>query len=84
VTAKKKASAPAQPAARIVPIREGTIELAQFLKFAGLAESGGQAKQAIADGEVSLNGAVETRKAKQLVAGDRVEFGGEILEVGVE
>lgn len=69
---------------RIVPIREEPIELSQFLKFAGAAESGGQAKQAIVDGEVLVNGAVETRKGKKLVAGDKVTFGGETLVVHVE
>jgi len=68
---------------RVVLIREEPIELSQFLKFAGAAESGGQAKQAVADGEVFLNGVVETRKGKKLVAGDKVTFGGETLVVQV-
>ncbi|MCX6956420.1 MAG: RNA-binding S4 domain-containing protein [Verrucomicrobia bacterium] len=79
----KKAKAKG-PESRVVQIREEPIELAQFLKFAGLFESGGQAKQAIADGEVSLNGAVETRKGKKLVAGDKVTYAGETLAVEVE
>lgn len=71
------------PSSRTVVIRAEPIELAQFLKFAGAAESGGQAKQAITDGEVLLNGAVETRKGKKLVAGDKVTFGGETFVVQV-
>ena len=68
---------------RIVLIRAEPIELAQFLKFAGLTDSGGQAKQAITDGEVLVNGSIETRRGKKLVAGDKVAFGGESLVVQV-
>jgi ribosome-associated protein len=55
---------------RDVSIREEPIELCQMLKFAGLTGSGGEAKQLIAEGSVSVNGAVETRKRRKLVAGD--------------
>lgn len=60
------------PQSRVVLVREVPIELCAFIKFGGLAESGGAAKQMIAEGGVLLNGAVETRKRKQLVVGDRV------------
>ncbi len=75
-------SAPAA-VTRVVVVREIPIELCQFLKFGGLAESGGAAKQAISDGLVLLNGKVETRKRKQLVAGDQVSFAGETLVVSL-
>ena len=52
---------------------EGTIRLGQFLKLANLAESGAQARELIADGEVSVNGEVETRRGRQLAAGMLVE-----------
>ena len=68
---------------RIVTVRAVPIELCQLLKFAGLAESGGAAKQAIAEGAVKLNGQVETQKRKKIVVGDRVEFGGQTLTVTV-
>jgi ribosome-associated protein len=71
------------PQSRIVLVREVPIELCAFIKFAGLAGSGGEAKQMVADGRVLLNGAVETRKRKQLAAGDRVTVGGETLVVSV-
>ena len=58
--------------------------MSQFLKFAGAAESGGQAKQSVVDGEVWVNGSVETRKGKKLVGGDKVTFGSETLIVQVE
>ena len=57
------------------------IELCQFLKFGGLADSGGAAKQAIAEGRVTVNGVLETRKRKQLLAGDRVTLEGKTIAV---
>jgi len=75
---------PDSPAApRPVLVREVPIELCQFLKYGGLAETGGAAKQAIGAGLVSLNGAVEVRKGRKLVAGDQVSFGGQTLVVQV-
>jgi ribosome-associated protein len=53
------------------------INLTQILKLALLAESGGQAKQLIADGLVKVNGVVETRKRRQLTAGDVVSVEGQ-------
>ena len=65
-----KPSSSSEP--RPVTVRTVPIELCQFIKFGGLAESGGAAKQAIAEGRVLLNGAIETQKSKKLTAGDRV------------
>lgn len=48
---------------------EGTIRLGQFLKLANLAESGAQARELIADGEVTVDGEVETRRGRQLPRG---------------
>ena len=50
------------------------VELYKILKFEGLSDSGGNAKQAIADGLVSVNGKVETRKRKKIRAGDQIDF----------
>ncbi|HEX2853731.1 MAG TPA: RNA-binding S4 domain-containing protein [Opitutaceae bacterium] len=72
------------PQSRVVLVREVPIELCGFIKFGGLADSGGEAKQMIADGGVLLNGVVETRKRKQLAAGDRVTVEGDTLIVGLE
>jgi len=52
------------------------IELYILLKLESLASSGGEAKFFISQGQVLVNGAVETRKRKKLVAGDIVEFSG--------
>jgi ribosome-associated protein len=68
-------------APRAVTVREIPIELCQFIKFGGAAESGGEAKQLIAAGEVLLNGVTETQKRKKLAAGDRVTVRGQTLIV---
>jgi len=73
----------ADPAPRVVAIRAEPIELAPFLKFAGLAGSGGGAKLAIVNGLVQVNGAVVTQKGRKLKAGDRVAFGDQVLVVAV-
>lgn len=53
--------------------RPTVIRLGQFLKFAGLVSSGGDAKVRIAEGHVLVNGAVETQRRRQLKNGDVVE-----------
>lgn len=57
------------------------IKLDQFLKLANLVETGGQAKFMIQNGEVRVNGEVETRRGRKLIAGDVVEVDGETLVV---
>ena len=59
-----------------VPIGGDMIRLGQFLKFAGALDSGGEVKEAIADGDVSVNGRVEIRRGRQLHPGDVVSFAG--------
>jgi ribosome-associated protein len=66
---------------RTVEITTEPVELYKVLKFEGLVASGGEAKQAIALGEVIVNGQVETRKRKKLFAGDVIEFMGEVMRV---
>jgi ribosome-associated protein len=61
-----------------------TIKLDQFLKLAGVAETGGQAKHLIQEGLVKVNGATETRRGRKLHQGDKVEVEGEELVVQVE
>lgn len=57
------------------------IELYKILKFEGLVASGGEAKAAIAEGLVLVNGVIETRKRKKIVAGDIIEFGQEKIHI---
>jgi len=49
------------------------IKLDQFLKQMQIVSTGGQAKLLIQDGEVTVNGAIETRRGRKLVDGDQVE-----------
>jgi ribosome-associated protein len=64
-----------------VPIRDDSIRLGQFLKLANLVDSGSDAKPAIADGLVKVNGEVELRRGRQLHHGDVVELGGLAVRV---
>jgi ribosome-associated protein len=64
-----------------VPIRDEKIRLGQFLKLANLIESGSDAKPLLADGQVSVNGEVETRRGRQLVEGDVVWLAGQSARV---
>jgi ribosome-associated protein len=68
---------------RAVIVRDTPIELCQFIKFSGLAGSGGEAKQLIAEGKVLVNGIEETRKRKKLMPGDTVNLDGQTLVVQV-
>ena len=52
------------------------MKLDQFLKYQGLAESGGEAKQRIQRGDVRVNGTIETRRGRQLALGDAVAVDG--------
>ncbi|MCK2238517.1 MULTISPECIES: RNA-binding S4 domain-containing protein [unclassified Crossiella] len=60
---------------RTVEIRDNMIRLGQFLKLAGLAEDGGEAKTLIEEEEVTVNGRLETRRGAQLHDGDVVAVG---------
>ena len=77
-----RAAMPNAPAnVRSVVVRSIPIELCQFIKFGGLATSGGEAKQFISEGSVLLNGTVETQKRKKLKVGDRVTLNDQTLVV---
>jgi ribosome-associated protein len=64
-----------------VPIGGEGIRLGQFLKFAGLLDSGGDVKEVIIDGYVSVNGEVDRRRGRQLQHGDIVTFEGRSVRV---
>jgi ribosome-associated protein len=66
---------------RDVPIRERTIRLGQLLKLAGLADSGADARALVVEGQARVNGEVETRRGRQLHAGDVVSVAGEAVRV---
>ncbi|WP_062298540.1 RNA-binding S4 domain-containing protein [Demequina maris] len=64
-----------------VAIGDEMIRLGQFVKLAGLLDSGGDAKAAIVDGDVSVNGEVDRRRGRQLHHGDIVSFAGRAARV---
>ncbi|HEY5221540.1 MAG TPA: RNA-binding S4 domain-containing protein [Microbacteriaceae bacterium] len=64
-----------------IPIGGEVIRLGQFLKFAGLLDSGGNVKEAIVDGYVTVNGEVDRRRGRQLQLGDIVAFEGRRVRV---
>lgn len=66
---------------RPIVVRSVPIELAQLLKFAGLANTGGDAKNAISEGLVQVNGVTEMQRGKKLQPGDEVTFRGETVVV---
>jgi ribosome-associated protein len=66
---------------RQVDINKEPVELFKILKFEGIVSSGGQAKLVISDGQVTVNGEVETRKRRKIVAGDIIVFAEEELQI---
>lgn len=64
-----------------IKIKDDYIKLGQALKLAGLVSSGIDAKFVVQDGQVKVNGEVDTRRGKKLVTGDTFEFDGTIVEV---
>ena len=64
-----------------IKINTEFIKLEALLKFAGVAETGGEAKLAIQNGEVRVNGELCTMRGKKLRPGDRAELDGAALVV---
>lgn len=69
------------PDMKQVALKTQPVELYKILKFEGLVPSGGVAKQVIEYGEVKVNGEVETRKRRKMVAGDVIDFMGEHIQL---
>ncbi|MCM1136154.1 MAG: RNA-binding S4 domain-containing protein [Clostridium sp.] len=67
----------------IIKLRDDYIKLGQALKAAGLSASGVDAKFAIKDGLVKVNGEVELQRGKKLREGDIVEFNGTQIKITV-
>ncbi|MGN6612084.1 MAG: RNA-binding S4 domain-containing protein [Angustibacter sp.] len=66
---------------REVEIRGESIRLGQLLKLADLVDHGADAKPLLAQGLVSVNGEMETRRGRQLAKGDVVTLGGQSVRV---
>ncbi len=64
-----------------VMINTDIIKLDAFLKWAGIASLGSEAKFYIQQGEIKLNGNVETQRGKKLTKGDVIEFKGESYKI---
>jgi ribosome-associated protein len=64
-----------------VPIRDDVIRLGQFLKLAGVIDSGSDVKFLLAGDDVRVDGIVEHRRGRQLVKGDEVRVGDETYRV---
>ena len=55
----------------------------QVLKATGLVENGGEAKEVIQEGLVSVNGEIETRRGRKLYKGDIASYDGREVQVTV-
>lgn len=64
-----------------IKINTEYIKLDAFLKFAGAVETGGEAKLAVQNGEVKVNGEPCAMRGKKLRPGDRAELDGRIYVV---
>lgn len=67
----------------VIHLREDYIKLGQALKAAGLVDTGAEAKIAVQDGLVRVNGRIEVQRGKKLVAGDMVEYRGKNIKIEV-
>lgn len=64
-----------------VMIRDEFIKLGQALKLAGFVSSGVEAKIAVQDGMVKVNGEVDVRRGRKLINGDIVEYDGSQFKI---
>ena len=64
-----------------IKLRTEYIKLGQALKASGLCETGAEAKAAVQDGLVMVNGQIETQRGKKLYDGDVVSFHGEEIRI---
>lgn len=66
---------------QVIKLRDDFIKLGQAIKAAGLVESGVEAKIVIQDGEVKVNGVVETQRGKKLTGGEIISYNGEKIKI---
>lgn len=65
----------------VIKLRDEFIKLGQALKATNLVEDGVEAKYVIQDGEVLVNGEVDTRRGRKLYDGDVISFHGEEIKI---
>lgn len=61
---------------RTIQLKDEFVRLCDLLKLAGVAQSGGQGKHMVAEGEVTVDGQPESRKTAKIRAGQAVECRG--------
>ena len=64
-----------------IEINAEPIALYQLLKLEALVSSGGEAKVAIDNGRVLVNGEIETRRRKKIMSDDTIEFESESFKI---
>ena len=64
-----------------IKVRDEFIKLGQALKAADLGSSGVEAKIVVQDGQVKVNGEVDTRRGRKLVPGDVITFDGKSVKI---
>ena len=67
----------------IIHLKDDFIKLGQALKLAGLVESGVDAKFAVQDGYVKVNGQTQLQRGKKLYDGDLIEYKGNQVKITV-
>lgn len=67
----------------IIHLKDDFIKLGQALKLAGLVESGVDAKFAVQDGYVKVNGQTQLQRGKKLYDGDIIEYKGNQVKITV-
>lgn len=65
----------------IIKLRDEFIKLGQALKAANLVQDGVEAKYVIQDGEVLVNGEVDTRRGRKLYEGDVLSYQGQEVKI---
>ena len=66
---------------QVVKIKDEHIKLGQLIKLAGLVDNGVEAKYAIQNSLVFVNGQIDTRRGRKIVSGDIVKFKDEEIKV---
>lgn len=64
-----------------IAIKSEFITLGQFLKFADIISTGGEAKMFLAENEVYINGELDTRRGRKLRDGDKLEILNKVYEI---
>ena len=65
----------------VLTLRDEFIKLGQALKACGLVESGAEAKMAVLDGLVTVNGKTELQRGKKLYPQDVVSYQGKSIRI---